>query len=267
MLSRSIDRACRKLRIFLDEIVNGVPPVPLKLYPEYEAMQLARGVKAAAPTDLFYPDLSPRAPRTAPREADAAAKLAVAPRQAAPALSSAACWPGCAARSEGAQDDARRGRRHRERHAQPKPARVLVDRGRAARGGDVAGGLESGFGVKQLAARIDLQIRRVAEGGAKVADGCAAKCCTTSRSARRSAPQVQAVQQAFRLSGLIPSAEVLAPTSCGSSRCCAKRASSSPAPRTSWLQGPLGPRRESAEAEADAGVGPRARRPKSATAR
>ena len=53
----SIDRACRKLRIFLDELVNGAPPVPLRLFPEYEPMQRSRGVRAAAPTDLFYPDL------------------------------------------------------------------------------------------------------------------------------------------------------------------------------------------------------------------
>src|SRR6478672_6722565 len=53
----AVDRACRKLRIFLDELANGAPPVPLKLFPEYEAMQATRGIKAAAPTDLFYPDL------------------------------------------------------------------------------------------------------------------------------------------------------------------------------------------------------------------
>ena len=33
----------------------------------------------------------------------------------------------------------------------------------------IAGGLEPGFGAKQLAARLDLQIRRVVEGSAKVA--------------------------------------------------------------------------------------------------
>src|ERR1700756_1231145 len=60
-----IDRACRKLKIFLNELVGGATPVPLKLFPEYEAMQLARGLRAAAPTDLFYPDLSPRAPKIA----------------------------------------------------------------------------------------------------------------------------------------------------------------------------------------------------------
>jgi chemosensory pili system protein ChpA (sensor histidine kinase/response regulator) len=33
----------------------------------------------------------------------------------------------------------------------------------------VAGGLDPGFGTKQLAARLDLQIRRVVEGSVKVA--------------------------------------------------------------------------------------------------
>jgi len=58
-----VDRAGRKLRIFLDELVGGANPVPLKLFPEYEQMQQARGVKGASPTDLFFPDLSPRAPK------------------------------------------------------------------------------------------------------------------------------------------------------------------------------------------------------------
>ena len=62
--------------IFLDELVNGAPPVPLKLFPEYEAMQAARGVKAAAPTDLFYPDLSPRAPRSRRARSLPASRLA-----------------------------------------------------------------------------------------------------------------------------------------------------------------------------------------------
>ena len=70
-----VDRACRKLRIFLDELVGGANPVPLKLFPEYELMQQARGIKAAAPTDLFYPDLSPRAPKIATAKTVTAQKL------------------------------------------------------------------------------------------------------------------------------------------------------------------------------------------------
>ncbi len=203
----TVDRACRKLRIFLDELVNGAPPIPLKLYPEYEAMQVARGVKAAAPTDLFYPDLSPRAPRIGPREALPANKLpsflvkqrrnyqrgllswlrgdesgAVTMRDAITAIedvttqgSLRAFWWTVGGLFEG-----------------------LVEKG-----------LDSGFGVKQLAARIDLQIRRVSEGSAKAADRLRREVLYFVAICAPVGPQVQAVQKAFRLAGLIPSAEVL----------------------------------------------------------
>ena len=70
-------------------------------------------------------------------------------------------------------------------------------------------GLDAGFGVKQLAARIDLQIRRVVEGSAKVADRLRREVLYYVAISAPVAPSVQAVQRAFRLAGLIPSAEVL----------------------------------------------------------
>src|SRR5438445_633818 len=70
-------------------------------------------------------------------------------------------------------------------------------------------GLESGFGVKQLAARVDLQIRRVVEGSAKVADRLRREVLYYVAISAPVAPSVQAVQKGFKLSGLIPSAEVL----------------------------------------------------------
>ena len=60
-----VDHAVSRLRVFLDEIANGAPPVPLTLFGEFEAMQKARGVDAPAPTDLFYPDLNVRVRRKA----------------------------------------------------------------------------------------------------------------------------------------------------------------------------------------------------------
>src|SRR4051794_2484840 len=57
-----IDRACRRLKVFLHELVDGAPLLALRLYPEYEAMQRARGVQVPTPADLFFPDLSARAP-------------------------------------------------------------------------------------------------------------------------------------------------------------------------------------------------------------
>ena len=54
--------------------------------------------------------------------------------------------------------------------AQSSAALVLVERGRAVRGDRRARRSTRASALKQLAARIDLQIRRVAEGGDKVAD-------------------------------------------------------------------------------------------------
>jgi len=61
-----VDRACRRLQVFLGEVASGTPPVPLKLFPEYESMQKARGLQVPAHADLFYPDLGVRSPRAAP---------------------------------------------------------------------------------------------------------------------------------------------------------------------------------------------------------
>ena len=202
-----IDRACRKLRIFLDELVNGAPPVPLKLYPEFEAMQLARGVKAVAPTDLFYPDLSPRAPRSAPRDAIAPAKLpSFLVKQRRMYQRGLLSW---------LRGEEKGGKTMREAIAAvadvtPQPnMRSFWWTADALFEGIVGGGLESGFGLKQLMARIDLQIRRVSEGGAKVADRLRREVLYYVAISAPIGPQLQAVKKTFNLSGLIPSAEVL----------------------------------------------------------
>ena len=118
-----------------------------------------------------------------------------------------------------------------------QPARVLVDRRRAARRRWSSTALDAGFGVKQLAARIDLQIRRVAEGGAKVADRL-----------RREVLYYVAISAPVGAAGAGGAARVQAvgtdpvrggarrPTSCACSRSCAKRASSSRRAKDAWLK-------------------------------
>src|SRR5438045_1461873 len=202
-----IDRACKKLRIFLDELMNGIAPVPLKLYPEFEAMQLARGVKAVAPTDLFYPDLSARAPRSAPREGIAPARLtSFLVKQRRMYQRGLLSW---------LRGEEKGGRTMREAIAAvadvtpQQNMRAFWWTADALFEGIVGGGLQSGFGLKQLMARIDLQIRRVAEGGAKVADRLRREVLYYVAISASGGPQVQAVRKTFSLSGLIPSAEVL----------------------------------------------------------
>jgi chemotaxis protein histidine kinase CheA len=203
----AIDRACRKLRIFLDELVNGAHPVTLKLFPEYEAMQRQRGIKASAPTDLFYPDLSPRAPKLSTPQSVAPAKLqSFMVKQRRHYQRGLLAW--LRGDDEGARTmrDAVAGIESVTTHANLRAfwwtTGALLD-------ALTERGLESSFGVKQLAARIDLQIRRVVEGSAKVADRLRREVLYYVAISAPVAPSVQAVQRGFKLAGLIPSAEVL----------------------------------------------------------
>ena len=250
-----VDRACRKLKIFLDELVNGVPPVPLKLYPEYEAMQIARGVKAAAPTDLFYPDLSPRAPRIAPREAVSPNKLpSHLVKQRRLYQRGLLAWLRGEEAGAATMRDAIAGIEDVTTQGSLRAFWWTVG---AMLEGLVEGGLDSGFGVKQLAARIDLQIRRVAEGSAKVADRLRREVLYFVAICAPVGPQVQAVQRAFKLSGLIPSAEVLSADVVRLQPLLREAREQLERRQGRVAQGGIGPRGEPAEAQADAGLGAR----------
>src|SRR5258706_13464456 len=202
-----VDRACRKLRIFLDELVGGANPVPLKLFPEYELMQQARGVKAAAPTDLFYPDLSPRAPKIA------AAKVITPQRLQSYLVKQRRLFQrGLLAWLRGDEDAARvmrdaiQGIEDVQTHSAQRSfwwaAGALLE-------SIVEKGVDAGFGVKQLCGRIDLQIRRFIEGSTKVADRMRREVLYYVAISAPVGPQVQAVQRAYRLPGFIPTAEGL----------------------------------------------------------
>jgi chemosensory pili system protein ChpA (sensor histidine kinase/response regulator) len=202
-----IDRACRKLRIFLDELVGGAPPVPLQLFPEYQAMQRSRGVKVAAPTDLFYPELSLRGPvleMPLPMPVDKLASHLVKQRRL--------YERSLLAFLRGDGDGARRMRgavAGIERVSARQSARTFWWTVGAFFDAIAEGGLDPGFGAKQLAARIDLQIRRVVEGSAKVADRLRREVLYFVAISAPVAPSVQAVQESFGLAALIPSVEVL----------------------------------------------------------
>ncbi|HSS70726.1 MAG TPA: Hpt domain-containing protein, partial [Casimicrobiaceae bacterium] len=202
-----IDRACRKLKIFLNELVGGATPVPLKLFPEYEAMQLARGLRAAAPTDLFYPDLSPRAPKIATAQAVTPQKLpSYLVKQRRLYQRGLLAW------LRGDEEGARVMRdavQHIEDVQTHSAQRSFWWGVGALLESIVEKGVESGFGIKQLCGRVDLQIRRFVEGSSKVADRMRREVLYYVAISAPVGPQVQAVQRAYHLQGLIPTSDVL----------------------------------------------------------
>ncbi len=206
-ISGVVHRACRKLSIFLGELASGAAPAALKLYPEYEAMQRSRGVEAVTPTDLFYPDLRIRAPRVLLREAIPADKL---PSHLAKKRrlyeSGLLLW---------LRGDAAGARTMREAVAgieaiaTQENLRSFWWTVRALLEALAERGLECRSDVKQLAARIDLQIRRVLEGSAVAADRLRREVLYHVAISAPVGPTVRAVQRAFRLASFIPAPDAI----------------------------------------------------------
>ena len=165
----AIGAACRRLSRYLEDLTEGEPPVTLKLYPEYETLTRLRGSDTGSPTDLFYPDLTRR-----PKHLVAAAAQTTADR--APAFlrnqrrvyeQGLLRWlrgdaQGLVAMRQAIQaiEDAHAGT--------PTGAFWWTVSGFLASAADQ--GILPSYTVKQLCARIDLQIRRFVEGSTKVAD-------------------------------------------------------------------------------------------------
>jgi chemosensory pili system protein ChpA (sensor histidine kinase/response regulator) len=204
---RLVDHAIARLRVFLAEIANGAPPVPLTLFPEYEQMQKARGVESSVPTDLFYPDLNVRAPRAAQSEIMPGARLAShllkERRQYQRGLLE---WLRGA---DGGAATMREAIAAIEDVTTQASLRAFWWTAAALLEALEKGALERSFGAKQLVARIDMQIRRVTEGSAKVADRLRREVLYYIATAKPASPQVEAVQRAYHLDALIPTAEAL----------------------------------------------------------
>ena len=264
-----VDRACRKLRIFLDELVERRAAGAAQALPRIRgdaARARRRGVRADRPV-LSRPVARARRARGA-REPMPPARLPshlVKQRRALPARPARV-----AARRRRAARATMREAVAGIEDATTQPnlrafwwtVGALLRRARSQRG------LERGFGVKQLAARIDLQIRRVVEGSAQGRRPAAPRGALLRRDQRAGGAAVQAVQRAFRLAGLIPSAEALErrPRAPAAAAARGARAARRRQGRVAQVHARAAPR-TCRKLQADARVGARARPPRSATAR
>jgi chemosensory pili system protein ChpA (sensor histidine kinase/response regulator) len=62
------EQGVRTLIAYLDDLVNGAPDVPLRLFPMLSALSVAQGKDAPEESTLFFPDTSIRAPSDLPFE-------------------------------------------------------------------------------------------------------------------------------------------------------------------------------------------------------
>lgn len=205
-------RALAAIGHYLDELVSGQPNQPLRLLSLYREVQAARGFQNVPATDLFYPDLSARPPRR-----DQAAKgrpnvdFSKLVRQ-----ERARFQRGFLAWLRSPQD--RSG--IKEMLDAVKRVESLQEAGSARAFWWVATGLLSALvegtlpaekNVKQLCARIDLQMRRLLEGSKNVAERLMRDALYYVASADSDNKTVSQVKEAYHLQAAIPTTETIAP--------------------------------------------------------
>ncbi|MCL2871381.1 MAG: Hpt domain-containing protein [Betaproteobacteria bacterium] len=201
-----IVRACHKLQTFLAELVNGVSLVPLSLFDEYEAMQQSRGVKISHPADLFCPDLSLH------RHDDDSPRKIISPDQFPSFLivERRLYERGLLAWLRGDIKGAEAMRDAAENIEVVVPQQTvrtfwwttiaLLDSVREE-------AIANTFLLKHLLARIDLQIRRLIDGGGSVAERLQRETLYFLAISAPVSERIREVQEYYQLKSLLPTVE------------------------------------------------------------
>ncbi len=207
-----LDSGFTSIGKYLDDLMAGGPDVPLSLFPVYKKLLEARGVQRVAESDLFFPDLSVRAPRS---DAVAPVPEAEVPRYVRGLRTK--YQKGLLAYLKNAGDraglTAMREALAEVEATQTQPASrtfwwtavgfidALLD-----------GGIVPQFNVKSLCGRIDQQIRRVGESTAKVAEKLNRDVLYYVATAQPASERLAQIKQTFELSAHLPTHTAASPS-------------------------------------------------------
>lgn len=159
-----LTQALRALRRYLDALMAGAPDMPVRLFPEFRAMQEAMGIEPILESELFFPDMLHTAPPGLetgfPQEVEPAQHLAQLGQRYRKSL---AQWVRDPAQPEPLEE--MRAALLAVERAQPTPAQktlwwvavALID-------AISAGGVASAHHVRHLVLRLERQLRYLAQG-------------------------------------------------------------------------------------------------------
>ncbi|WP_420476085.1 Hpt domain-containing protein [Noviherbaspirillum sp. ST9] len=205
-LAVAIDGSYQALVEYLDELLSGVPHQPVRLFPYYRSLLEARGAERIHPADLFFPNLAIR-PQLPPIEQDRAArpsKFMVMRQHFEKAL-----LPFLRSSDRGAElanAAAMRdiiGEIERLQGSQQARAFWWVMHGLADE--VAAGHIPNEIYVKQLFARINLQIRRLSQGSPSIAERLLRDALFFIARTADPSPRAKQIRQVYQLDGLVPS--------------------------------------------------------------
>ncbi|MBL8380923.1 MAG: Hpt domain-containing protein [Burkholderiales bacterium] len=166
--ARALQGAFAALRTYLDRLVQGEPHRPLRLFAAYAAVMRARGAERIAESDLFFPDLAVRLPRREMRDlpVDMRAHVIGQRRRFQAGLLR---WLRNVADNAALREMTEAVRSIERTQALPQHRAfwwVTIGFTETL----IAVGASAGIDAKRLCARIDLQMKRLLEGSASVAE-------------------------------------------------------------------------------------------------
>ena len=207
-----LDQGIDSVGKFLDEMMAGAANVPLDLFPLYKKLLEARKVERISESDLFFPDLSVRAPKTTAAAPVADAEI---PRYVRSVRTK--YQKGLLGFLKNPNDsaglNAMREALAQIEATQTQPAsRTFWWSSVAFIEGLQAGGVEPQFNVKSLCGRIDQQIRRVAENSAKVAEKLNRDVLFYVATAKPATDRLKQVKGAFELETHLPQESTASPS-------------------------------------------------------
>lgn len=207
-----VQRALASIRHYLDDLISGQPNQPLRLLPIYREVQKARGQERASATDLFFPDLAVRPPRrdSAPQSIDRGEFQRLLRQERARFQRGLLAWLRAPQDRSGISEMLSAVKRI-EATQDVASARSFWWIATGFLSALAEGTLPAETDVKQLCARIDLQIRRLFEGSKNVAERLMRDALYFVASADSSNGAVQQVKAAYQLQAAMPSAETAAP--------------------------------------------------------
>ncbi|MDW8311120.1 MAG: Hpt domain-containing protein [Burkholderiales bacterium] len=195
-----VERGVRRLLAHLQEVAGGAPAVPVRFLPEYLELGRLRDAQLRA-TDLFFPDLSRKPPRGAPSSLPAEQVSAHLLRQRRQFQRALLSW--LRGDPTGLTEMGKALKAIEEVY--PLPAqRAFWWTSRALVRALEVGLLEPANVVKQLLARIDLQIRRFVEGSTRVADRLRREVLFHIARGQGGDPLVDEVKALYELDVLLP---------------------------------------------------------------
>jgi chemosensory pili system protein ChpA (sensor histidine kinase/response regulator) len=203
-----VQRSLAAIRHYLDDLINGEPNQPLRLFPLYRDVQIARGHERVSATDLFFPDLSIRPPRRsgAVESLDRADFQRLLRQERARFQRGLLSWLRAPQDRSGISEMLNAVKRI-EATQDVASARAFWWVATGFLAALAEGTLPSETDVKQLCARIDLQIRRLFEGSKNVAERLMRDALFFVASADSSSSAVQQVKAAYSLQASMPTAE------------------------------------------------------------